>query len=222
MVISISSLAEPIGSIKQWIRPNDTTPLPTNWLICDGSTVSNAASPFNGLAVPNLSANFVRGHHSLTNSNFSADTTYYTGGTIPTGGTDSNNLSHTHTDAGHTHTDAGHTHTDSGHNHTMQDHVHGVRTTNFGGSAALTTTVISGSEVNDSSAAAAISVQGSTQLLSDTGFGSTGLGNTATGNAAIQTGHASISTGFASLNTALGATENRPVFTELLYIIKVA
>jgi len=110
MVISIDSLSEPVGSIKQWIRPDAATPLPSNWLICDGSTVVDAASPFNGKVLPDLRTKFPRGHSTLDNSNFSADVNYFTGGTIPTGGNDSHNTSHAHGMSTHDHTVANHDH----------------------------------------------------------------------------------------------------------------
>jgi len=45
----------PIGSILPWAKSISGVPaLPTGWMECDGSTVSDAASPINGQAVPNL------------------------------------------------------------------------------------------------------------------------------------------------------------------------
>ena len=88
MVISINALSEPVGSIKSWLRPTVATQLPSGWLICDGSTVVDASSPFDGLAIPDLRAKFPRGHATLTNANFGADVAYFAGGTIPAGGAD--------------------------------------------------------------------------------------------------------------------------------------
>jgi hypothetical protein len=92
--------------------------------ICDGSVVSDAASIFNGKTLPDKRSVFAVGHSTLTNANFSADTTYYTGGTIPSGGASSLALAHSHTEGSHDHginTDnAAHQHTissDGGHQH---------------------------------------------------------------------------------------------------------
>jgi hypothetical protein len=119
MPISVFALVEPIGSIKSWLRPNASTPLPGGWVICDGTTVVDASSPFNGLALPDLRARFPRGHATLTNANFGADAAYFAGGTIPSGGQDSIDLSHSHTVPTHAHSvvvNAGgtHTHTTTG------------------------------------------------------------------------------------------------------------
>jgi len=103
MASSINSLSEPVGAFTSWLRPNNTTPLPFGWLICDGSTVVDSESLFNGETLPDLRARFPRGHATLTNANFAADVLYYTGGTVPTGGVDTNNLSHSHNVTSHRH-----------------------------------------------------------------------------------------------------------------------
>ena len=113
MVININSLAEPVGSIKSWLRPTAATPLPGGWLICDGTTVVDSSSPFNGLALPDLRARFPRGHATLSNANFGADVNYFAGGVIPSGGSDLVDHSHSHTSSPHGHTvtiNAGGTH----------------------------------------------------------------------------------------------------------------
>jgi hypothetical protein len=103
MVISVDALSTPVGAIKSWIRPDNTTPLPFGWLICDGSVVVDSESPFNGKTLPDKRGRFPRGHATLDNSNFASDTLYYTGGTVPTGGADSKSLSHAHTTSSHDH-----------------------------------------------------------------------------------------------------------------------
>lgn len=103
MVLSINSLAEPVGSMKSWLRADASTPLPSGWLICDGSTVVDASSPFNGKALPDMRGRHQRGHATLDNSNFAVDATYFAGGTIPSGGADSINLSHSHGNNSHSH-----------------------------------------------------------------------------------------------------------------------
>lgn len=103
MVLSLSAISEPIGSVKSWLRADNTVPIPTGWLICDGSTVVDATSFYNGKALPDFRGRFVRGHNSLDNSNFGADAVYYAGGTIPNGGADSNNVAHAHNGDSHFH-----------------------------------------------------------------------------------------------------------------------
>ena len=103
MVLSISSLSEPVGSIKPWLRASASVPLPSGWLICDGSTVVDASSPFNGLTLPDMRGRHMRGHGSLDNSNFSVDATYFAGGTIPAGGNDNANFNHGHNSNSHNH-----------------------------------------------------------------------------------------------------------------------
>ena len=58
------SIVPPIGAVIPWAKSMTGTPvLPDGWLECDGSTISDADSPMNGQAVPNLQTNnpFVRG-----------------------------------------------------------------------------------------------------------------------------------------------------------------
>lgn len=204
MVFSIDSLKEPVGSMKPWIRANTSTSLPVNWLICDGSVVADSASPFNGLAVPDLRARFVRAHNSLTNANFGADTLYYTGGTIPAGGADSNNLSHQHSESSHNHginsDNITHNHSiSSDGNHFHANDVGGVQHGTGGGFSAA-------APGNFTQDAGSHSHSGSTgnQSVSHNHGGGTNNGNGS-------------GTGF-----SLGASvENRPVFTELLHIIKI-
>ena len=114
----------PVGTIISWYCPaatvnaaNCNALLPSNWKICDGSTVSDAASPFNTKALPNLVDKFIRGGK--------ADYTDLAG----TGGTNAQTISitaHSHTGVAHTHTIAAHTHTLSGHTHTIAAHTHTV------------------------------------------------------------------------------------------------
>lgn len=55
-----------MGSIVAWHKNFYGTPpaLPAGWLECNGQTVSDVDSPFNGSAVPNLNGNryFLRGN----------------------------------------------------------------------------------------------------------------------------------------------------------------
>lgn len=103
MVLSINALSEPVGSMKSWLRADASTPLPNGWLICDGSTVVDAASPFNGKALPDMRGRHQRGHANLDNSNFAVDATYFAGGTIPASGANSVSLNHSHGNNSHSH-----------------------------------------------------------------------------------------------------------------------
>ncbi|HMV67289.1 MAG TPA: tail fiber protein [Myxococcota bacterium] len=54
----------PVGTIVAWHKSLAGTPsLPTGWAECNGQTLSDAASPYNGLALPDLNggARFLRG-----------------------------------------------------------------------------------------------------------------------------------------------------------------
>ncbi len=55
----------PVGTVIDWWRPNNNFPVPTGFKICDGSTVDDEESPFNGFNVPDLRNKFVRGAESL-------------------------------------------------------------------------------------------------------------------------------------------------------------
>lgn len=205
MVISINALVEPVGSIKQWIRPNAATPLPSGWLICDGSTVVDAGSSFNGIALPDLRGRFPRGHSTLDNSNFGADVNYFAGGTIPTSGVDSVNLSHGHSNPSHVHSIPQHTHsffaTPHFHNNPSYTSYQAIAT---GGLPAPGGIIGPGPGPNGH--AHALGATQSTQSSGTTNFNST----------ATQTVSNSVSIG-----GSLGVTENRPANTELLVIIKV-
>lgn len=54
----------PIGGIIAWVKSFGNTPqvLPYGWAICNGSTLSDSQSIFNGLALPNLTEKFLRGN----------------------------------------------------------------------------------------------------------------------------------------------------------------
>ena len=62
---SISAACPPIGTIAAYLKSYTNAPaLPSGWKECDGSTVSDADSPFNGVAVPSLNAGnkYLRGN----------------------------------------------------------------------------------------------------------------------------------------------------------------
>ena len=75
----------PIGSVIAWLKSYTNTPaLPDWWVECNGQTLSDADSPYNGQVIPDLNGGT---HKMLRGANAS-------GGT---GGSDTKNLSHTHT-----------------------------------------------------------------------------------------------------------------------------
>lgn len=74
----------PIGSIIGWKTPLGAA-TPANWLSCDGSVISDVASPMNGQTLPNLN-----GSTEATKIFLRGNTT--SGGT---GGTDTHNHSYT-------------------------------------------------------------------------------------------------------------------------------
>lgn len=54
----------PIGSIVAWTKSTTGCPtLPDGWVECNGGTLSDASSPFNGQAIPdlNVTQRFLRG-----------------------------------------------------------------------------------------------------------------------------------------------------------------
>jgi len=57
----------PIGAILDWWRPNSSFSVPAGFKICDGSVISDAASPYNGTTSPNLLDKFVRGVTNVAN-----------------------------------------------------------------------------------------------------------------------------------------------------------
>jgi hypothetical protein len=214
LVLSLSALGEPIGSMKQWL-PATTglagATVPQSWLICDGSTVADASSAYNGIALPDARAKFGRGHNSLTNATFPSDNTYKAGGTIPTGGTDSNNLLHSHT--------YGFSVAGGGHTHSMQGHTHGGGSlvTDFQNQGNGSGTHTGGALGNPSIAI----IQSNTFSPFDhnhavTGGASGGPSIASTDNQ----GSFNIPIN-GSVNNSLGATENRPVFLEFVTIIKI-
>ena len=62
-----NSLASPIGSVCAWLKNLTGTPsLPSGWAECNGQTISDGDSPYDGVAIPDLNASsgtarFLRG-----------------------------------------------------------------------------------------------------------------------------------------------------------------
>ncbi len=60
----------PIGAVIDWWRPSASVQPPYGYVIADGRTISDPASPLNGYATPNLTGKFVRGEASVPTSGF--------------------------------------------------------------------------------------------------------------------------------------------------------
>ena len=56
----------PVGAVIDWWRPNSGFPVPDGYMICDGSVVDDAQSPFNGEKLPELRGRYVRGAGSTS------------------------------------------------------------------------------------------------------------------------------------------------------------
>jgi hypothetical protein len=70
---NIFSTISPIGSVFAWLKSLTNTPtLPSNWVECNGQTISDAESVYNGVTIPDLNGSlgsglkgyFLRGHTS--------------------------------------------------------------------------------------------------------------------------------------------------------------
>lgn len=200
--------------MKQWL-PATTglagATVPQNWLICDGSTVVDASSSYNGIALPDTRAKFKRGHNSLTNANFASDNTYKAGGTIPSGGADSNNLNHNHSfgfnvsSGGHTHSLNSHTHGPGSYSADFQNQGNGPGT-HTGGALGNPSIAI---------------IQSNSFSPFDHNHNVTGgnSGGPSNNNTDSQGGFSIPVNG--SVNSSLASTENRPVFNEFVTIIKI-
>lgn len=200
MVLSLNNLAEPIGSVKSWLRANNTIPLPSGWLICDGSTVVDASSPYNGKALPDFRGRFVRGHATLDNMSFSSDTIYFAGGTIPNGGADTNNLQHSHNGPNHSHLVSSGQFSMPAAGGSLMTSVDGAHTHNAG--------AVGGSIRTDPGVFTDIAGDHSHSITGRTGMNDTSFSteNSGTGN---------------TDSRLSPTTENRPAFRELLIIIKI-
>lgn len=100
-----SQLAIPVGTIVDWLPPTPGAAPPAGWMICDGSTVNDAASPYNGTHVPDLRGRVTRG--------ITTNTASLGPGSLPdVAGNDSVSfdVSHSHNVNPHTHSIPAHTH----------------------------------------------------------------------------------------------------------------
>lgn len=86
----------PVGTVISWWRTNASTPLPSGeWMIADGSKVTDSASPLYNQNLPNLTDKFVMG---VSAANIGA-----------AGGTNALDLTHQHSIPAHTHDVSGST-----------------------------------------------------------------------------------------------------------------
>ena len=85
----------PVGSINAWLKSLTGTPaLPANWVECNGQTISDANSVYNGIVIPNLNTRtypMLRGA-AASGATGGADTHTLTTAEMP---------AHTHTVGGH-------------------------------------------------------------------------------------------------------------------------
>ena len=61
----IKAVLPPIGTIMSWLKDYTNTPsLPDGWLECNGQTLSDSDSPYNGQVIPDLNGDnrFLRGN----------------------------------------------------------------------------------------------------------------------------------------------------------------
>lgn len=197
MVLSLTALAEPVGSVKTWLRATNAIALPAGWLICDGSTVVDASSAYNGKVLPDMRGRFLRGHASLSNGNFSSDTVYFAGGTIPNGGADSNNLNHAHSTPNHQHNISAGSHFHTLSLNTSSDGSHFHNAGPPGGQIFTSPGVFTSTDGNHSH-----TVNGNTGTSGSNFFTDADGGGPSTGG-------------------SLGSVDNRPAYHELVVIIKI-
>ncbi len=75
---TLSTTDVPIGTVIDWYRPDTTTAIPEGYAICDGSTINDSRSPWDGKALPSLSQKFVRGEVQLANIGSSGGSSTHT------------------------------------------------------------------------------------------------------------------------------------------------
>jgi hypothetical protein len=163
-------------------------------LICDGSVVVDSSSTYNGITLPDTRGKFRRNHSTLSNASFPADNAYKAGGTIPSGGIDSNNFAHTH---GFSVSGGGHGHTVNSHSHSVSsdgDHSHGNTP---------------GATFNDAAPAGAVLNAGSHNHTGSTGTIAPGTDF-----------YAGFTIGGTTVS-GLGSIDNKPVYQEYVTIIKI-
>lgn len=209
----------PLGTVIAWYRPNTGVSLPGGgWEVCDGrawSAVSNAWGVSTGF-MPDLRNKFILGA-ALTN----IGTGYTQNPDIGmSGGSHSNDLTHSHTVNAHSHTVNSHTHAisaDGTHYHYYGDDNGRLVP------PAIPTGPTQQSRANrgNDNYATAVAVAEAFAYQDHIHYGNTSqtpdhTHGGATGGATAGTDSQSPGT-----NTQLGVTENRPAYVGLLYIMRV-
>ena len=69
------TLFPPVGAVMAWLKTYTNTPaLPAGWVECNGQTLSDAGSVYNGQVIPNLNASSGGTHRFLRGSTTSGTT----------------------------------------------------------------------------------------------------------------------------------------------------
>ncbi len=95
---SSTSILAPIGAIMPWLKSYTNTPqaLPTGWVECDGATVSDGDSVYDGQVLPDLNGGeFIRGF-TTSGGTGGSDTMAHTHTGTASGTTGNENQTHTH------------------------------------------------------------------------------------------------------------------------------
>lgn len=96
----------PLGAVIPWWRPTPETPIPSgHFALADGSVVNDPESPFNGQTLPDLTGKFIMG---VAPANIGS-----------AGGSNTLDLSHSHTVSSHNHQVNSHTHGLPSHSHSV-------------------------------------------------------------------------------------------------------
>jgi microcystin-dependent protein len=111
----------PVGSVFPWLKSYTNTPsLPSNWIECNGQTLNDSESVYNGQIIPNLNGQnrFLRGSstsgsvggadtHTLTVAEMPSHSHVYKGGAnvgaVGTSGSGNNNNNTSSTGGGNAH-----------------------------------------------------------------------------------------------------------------------
>jgi hypothetical protein len=126
---SITNGLVPIGGIIPWDDFNGSVTIPSSYVHCDGSTISDSGSPLNGQTTRDLSNRYLVGFG--TEGGGDIDTAVYNAS--PVGNASHQiDLSHSHVVTSHTHSLSSHTHTGAAHTHTGPSHTHGPGSLQFG------------------------------------------------------------------------------------------
>jgi len=199
----------PVGTIIEWYRPTPSTAIPDGWAVCDGSTVSDAASPMNGQPTPNLVGRFTSGLDPAQVT----PTTYGAGTATPLpeqGGQNSVDLTHGHAIPNHSHATPAHSHginADGAHSHTaFLGDANGHITTPIQNHGAGSFWAFLGPGAN-------CQHQVPVQVASG--------GSHSHGGATAAGGAGTTSQVGLSASSALGPVENRPQYVGLLKLIRV-